>query len=224
MTMKPYTANLPDVLQWQYNKATKLQSIVSQKDMWYTQFYTNFWKDWYSKTFNLKTSENFGFLIWCLILGLPASLFGLFSNNRFWAFDSKRQNFYYYINGTDPKSAKGGNFLGTGTASLLKSEVRSCLKMRYYTLISNGNVAFINRALADAFGPFDLSAKKYLFVCDANYSGTATKPATAPDLEYHIGPGLNLSTNLTSAIQNTPFGRLVFPAIAGGAVTFTLDT
>lgn len=55
---------------WQYNNAEKLKSIIALKAKWYSEHYTNFWKEWYEKVFNIDTANSFGLTLWGKLLNI----------------------------------------------------------------------------------------------------------------------------------------------------------
>ena len=69
-----FSVNLMRALLWQYNDAENLQSVLQQKQDWYTINQTEFWQDWYDNVFNLLTANQFGLNVWAIILGLPLNV------------------------------------------------------------------------------------------------------------------------------------------------------
>jgi|SRR5690242_10743220 len=66
-----FSVNLMQAILWQYNQATTLMALVSQKQTWYTDNQTDFWNDWYTNVFNLLTANSFGLSVWSYILDVP---------------------------------------------------------------------------------------------------------------------------------------------------------
>jgi hypothetical protein len=89
-------------------------------------------------------------MIWCIILGVPSQLFGLYPGNTSFAYGAYRQNYVYSGEGyaiMDP-NMQGGNFYGGGDTTVLNlNEVVYALQLRYASLVSNGRISFINRML-----------------------------------------------------------------------------
>lgn len=178
MTMQAYNTDQTQVLKWMHNQAPNLQSIITQKANWYNQYHDQFWTQWESDVFNLETASPFGLMVWCIILNVPASLFGLYPETNAWAFGKDRQNFVY--SGSDPTLAnpnlEGGNFYGSGDSTLVNlNEVRWALQLRYAALVSNGSLSFINKMLNWIFNngePWDFAAKNYIYCADLTTFGT----------------------------------------------------
>lgn len=152
--MKPYIHDITRPLQWQRNKAPRIHRMLRLKDDWYVQFHTQFWRRWHQRTFSLVTADSFGLLVWCFILDVPSQAFVLFPGNTFFEYGDKRQN-YDIKNPIDPYTEwRGGNYFGGDDTTILTPiEAKRALRLRYYALISNGTVPFINAALDDVFGP-----------------------------------------------------------------------
>jgi len=172
MAMTPYNGDLSQALKWMQNNAPAIQTLVRKKADWYSQYHDQFWSDWQTNVFDLRTANPFGLMVWCIILGVPSSLFGLYPDTVGWAYGQFRQNFVY--SGTDPNLPNpnliGGNFAGGGNTTLLNlNEVRYALRLRYAALVSNGSIQEINRMLNYIFNngePWDFQNKKYFYVAD----------------------------------------------------------
>jgi hypothetical protein len=175
MTMSPYNGNLTQSLKWLQNNAPNIQSLTNQKYNWYSQFQTQFWSNWYTNVFNLATANSFGLMVWCVILGVPSQLFGIYPLNNSFAYGAYRQNYVYSGVGyaiTNP-NMQGGNYYGGGDTTVINlNEVRQALQLRYAALVSNGKLSFINRMLAYIFNgglPFTQAqfvAGEYFYVAD----------------------------------------------------------
>lgn len=134
-----------DILQtilWQYNEATRLQSLLQQKQDWYNNNQTAFWDDWYRDVFDLRTANLFGLQVWAIILGQPI-VFSNVSNpdKPTWGFGDYHRNF------------NRGNFMSTDgfTYRLSVETARVLLQLRYFQLTSSGTVPEINRILKSVF-------------------------------------------------------------------------
>lgn len=139
------SVNLMQSLLWQYNDATKLQSLLQDKQDWYNTNQSKFWDDWYRDVFDLRTANDFGLAVWSIILGQPI----IFPNvgdpaKPTWGFGSVHKNF------------NRGNFVSTNgyTYVLSKETARVCLRLRYYQLTGACTVPAINRALKDVFAEY----------------------------------------------------------------------
>lgn len=76
--MKIFTPNwlidLEKTILWQYDKATKLQKLITEKQKWYKQNVSDFIVDFFNNIFNLKTANDFGLNIWGKILNFPRQI------------------------------------------------------------------------------------------------------------------------------------------------------
>lgn len=146
-----FSVNLLKALLWQDQKAANLQAILEAKQSWYDENQTAFWQDWVTDVFDLRTANDFGCVVWAIILGVPASL--LYpptpGNTAPFGFGSEtstpnvNQNFY------------GSNFAAQTSAAITFSiqEKRLILQLRYRKLISRGTIPEINKMLADLITP-----------------------------------------------------------------------
>lgn len=220
MTMTPFNGDLTQALKWMQNEAPNLQELISQKAAWYQTFHTNFWKDWETSVFDLRTANNFGLAVWCAILGLPQTPFNLVPIANAWAFGANRQNFVY--SGIDlalpNPNTTGGNFYGSSQDNLNSlDEVRYALQLRYVALTGNCRISLINRMLQYILNggkPWDLANKKYAYVADStmyaqaptnisiyrqDWQGNQLMYATARKNQYPQSEtfGTNTQTSLT---------------------------
>lgn len=165
--MVPYEANILRPLDWQRNKCPNITALLTLKSHWYERMHVQFWEDWHTNTFDLTTADPFGLLVWSFILDVPSQAFVLFPGDIFFGFGEARQNYY---NVPDPLpnygSLEGGNFIGGNDSTILTPiEARWALRMKYYSLISNGSVPMLNRALRDVFG-VDAQGRSNAYVVD----------------------------------------------------------
>lgn len=93
MTMKPYDGTITRALRWQENKAPRITSLMNQKQAWYDRYNTQFWQNWEAGVFDLRTANPFGLVVWCIILGLPLSLFNFEPLTNAWAYGVQRGNY-----------------------------------------------------------------------------------------------------------------------------------
>lgn len=176
--MKSYEYVLTRPLDWQRNKAVSLPSLLKSKEDWYTKYHKRFWTKWHRNVFDLTTTaDSFGLLVWSFILDVPAQAFMLFPGDIFWAFGPTRQNYYNVPiedgAGNVTGDIEGGNFIGgTDTTILTPIEAKKALRMKYYSLITNGTIPNINRALLDVFGRHE-DGKANAWLRD-NYDMTVT--------------------------------------------------
>lgn len=151
--MKKYEMKIVRPIDWQRNKAPKITKIIQSKEDWYSRYKLKFWSDWQKDVFDLRTANDFGLVVWCNLLNVPAQAFVFVKHNNYWAFGDKRKNFFSVNTGIG--STKGGNFTDDGLSGLNTEEARKSLRMRYYSLILNNSVPSINAALLDVFGRDD---------------------------------------------------------------------
>lgn len=204
--MQPYNTDITQVIKWEYNKAPNLQRIIGLKADWYAKYHNKFWEDWQTQTFDLRTATPFGLMVWCIILGVPSSLFGFYTDIRAWAYGPNRQNFIYEGSSNYPQhglpevidptniavddstmeyeipdpNLLGGNFIGGGETTIVPiKEVRLLLRLRYAALTSDGRLQNINRMLNWIFNdgePWDYSKKEYFYVVDDTIVPTSDTP------------------------------------------------
>lgn len=143
-----YSVNLLKAILWQYNESPNLISLITQKQEWYTQNQTDFWESWYTNVFDLQTANLFGLAVWSLILNVP--LFVPYepepSDKPIWGFNEYDPSYptleNSYVN------FFGGNFSTRGDVTILtEEEQRFLLRLRYYQLITRGEVWDINKFL-----------------------------------------------------------------------------
>lgn len=222
--MQAWNGDILQALKWQHNKAPNIQSLLQQKADWYEKFHTQFWIDWEVSVFNLDTANNFGLMVWCIILGVPSQLFGLYPPDGAWAYGADRQNYVY--SGTDPllpdPNTDGGNYYGGGEFTLLGAEeIRLALKLRYAALVSNSRIEYINRMLNWIFNKgaaWDIAGGKYAYVTDVTGVGSGL---SAFRMDYHFGPNMNLSPQFINLLNQTQYG--ILPAAAGSLITAIQD-
>lgn len=141
-----FSVNLLQALLWQYQNATSLQSLVQQKQDWYSENQEDFWGDWVTNVFNLRTANDFGLSVWSIILSQPTYINNAPSPNTkvAWGFGSPHVNF-----------TRGNFSTSTGVTYRLPTEyARIILQLRYFQLVSSGTVPEINRMLKYVFEPF----------------------------------------------------------------------
>lgn len=138
-----FSVDLTTALLWQYNDATNLRGLLQTKQDWYDANQKQFWEDYLTNIFDLRTANDFGLSVWSIILG--QSLFTTFAaapSTPYFGFGSGNENFGVYNFG----SLHGGsNTYSTSTSRLL-------LRLRYFQLISSGTIPETNRMLKYIFG------------------------------------------------------------------------
>lgn len=138
-----FSVDLMQALLWRHNKAKNLTAILQAKQNWYNVNQTQFWQNWFTNVFNLNTANQFGCIVWAIILGLPLNIATTApSTIKPFGFGIYNQNF------------GNGNFSPTTSNPVFLSvaEMRQVLKLRYYQLTSRANTFQTNQALAAVFG------------------------------------------------------------------------
>ena len=142
-----YSVDLLQSILWQYNNATNIQSLLTQKQSWYDVNQTEFWSEWYSNVFNLVTANQFGLAVWAIILGLP--LFApaipndpdkpIFGFNAVVSFPTYLNSYLNFNN---------SNFATVNDVTQLTiEEQRFVLRLRYFQLSDRGDITDINSFL-----------------------------------------------------------------------------
>lgn len=132
-----FSVNLLIAILWQYNNAENLYSIINSKQNWYDENQQDFWENWITNVFNLRTANAFGLAVWSIILDLPLFVAetptppGTLS----FGFDAGSGQFDQSNFGTQ-----------NGETNALPLETkRIALQLRYFQLCSSGTVPEINR-------------------------------------------------------------------------------
>lgn len=220
MSMTPYNGDIEQALKWMQNNAPIIQALVRKKKEWYNLYHDQFWSDWETDVFDLRTAKPFGLMIWCIILGVPSGSLGLQLVINGWAYGRNRQNFVY--SGIDPAlpdpNLEGGNFYGGGGSEInIIDEVRKILQLRYVALTSNGNVKYINYMLRYIFNnneDWNVGLGRYFHLVDCTTSGSNVANIPGPfRMEYRIGPGMGLSSQFINFVNDQKNG--ILPSMAG---------
>ena len=141
-----FSVDLLQAILWQYNDATRLQSLLQSKHEWYNQNQRDFWENWFTNVFNLQTCDDFGLTVWAVILDMPIviQVEPATPSRPAWGFDTPHRNF------------NRGNFYdGKGGAQVLNPrDARIALRLRYYQLTMRGTVPEINRIMKSVFADY----------------------------------------------------------------------
>ena len=145
-----YLVNIDESILFQYNQATNLVSLITQKQNWYDLYQSGFWDTWYNTVFNLVTAELFGLAVWSIILNIPLyvtyvvesddkPIFGLNAYDPSYpTLENSYFNFYGTLNG---ETSTGANFSTRGQViNLTEEEQRFLLRLRYYQLTTLGSI------------------------------------------------------------------------------------
>ena len=211
-----FEADLLQSILWQYNDATNLLSLLNAKQIWFNQYQSQFWLDWYNNIFNLvsPTLNLFGATVWSIILNVP--LFVTIdpeTPETIWGFNAydptyptleNNTNWNFY--GPDGYSGIGANFLESPDISLSIYEQQFLLRLRYFQLTNLGDIVDINAFLNYLCLDNLIGYTGQIYIID-NYSMSVTYHFTTTDFP----------DDLFTAIQTL----VLWPRPAGVAITFT---
>lgn len=146
MRIQTFNFDVPitKALLWQYNSAVNLQSLIIKKQLWYDLNFTEFWNRWYTNVFNLVTADEFGLIVWAIILDIPLYIDPneIRSDDYIWGFDEDRMPFDH------------GNFYDNDDILILSLEERRfILRLRYFETISRGALLEVNEFLVKIVPP-----------------------------------------------------------------------
>lgn len=130
-------------LLWQHDNAERLKTLITLKQAWYNNAYTQFWNNWFVDVFNIDTANSFGLAVWARILNVPLYVVSPpDENKRAWGFGPSNANF------------NNGNFGNTkaNNIGLTVEQRRLVIRLRYAQLTSRGAVPETNLLLKDLFG------------------------------------------------------------------------
>jgi hypothetical protein len=139
-----FDVDLLRAILWQYDRSVNLQALLQEKKAWYDANQTAFWEDWRRDVFDLRTANQFGLVVWSIILGFP-----LYVNTAPpvdqdpWGFE-----------GSGAVNFDNGNFVDPNGSSVMLpiATQRRALQLRYFQLTSSGTVPEVNRMLKYVFG------------------------------------------------------------------------
>lgn len=141
-----FNTNFLRAILWQYDQSPNLIGLLNAKNDWYATNQTAFWQDWETNVFDLRTADQFGLIVWGIILGLP-----LYVNTppvtALPALGFDDTSFYNFDNGNFPPQYGESYRLGIEAQ-------RVALMLRYIQLTSSGTVPEINRHIKRIFTAF----------------------------------------------------------------------
>jgi len=189
-----FSVDLLRAVLWQYNDATRLQALLTQKQAWYDENQETFWTNWVTDVFDLRTANDFGLAVWAIILGVPltAASAGDAADKPLWGFGANHEVFGH------------GNFASSQSSGLTTEQRRLVLRLRYFQLTTRGTVPEANTFLKALFP--DLWP---LFVEDNL------------DMSVNYVFGAPLSSDLQTVLQK--FDLLPRPAGVGATYTYLDD-
>lgn len=138
-----FSTNLTQVLQWMRNDAVNIQALVENEQAWYDENHTQFWQDWVTGVFDLRTANSFGLAVWCIILDVPYFIQEVPPADKpTWGFNETPpiNNFVNFNN---------GNFASDNypAVTLSVEDQRILLQLRYFQLTTRGDIPDINAFL-----------------------------------------------------------------------------
>jgi hypothetical protein len=155
--------DLTAALLWQENNAPNITKLVQLKNAWYQTNHVVFWQNWFINTFDIRTCDQFGLMVWSIILDIPLTISQSPSNPNkpTFGFGSYNKNF------------DNGNFttIQQTVIVLTIDDQRDLLLLRYNQLTGNCRIPWINRMLKRILGdygpiyaldPLDMSAIVYV--------------------------------------------------------------
>jgi len=146
-----FSINILRALLWQHNEAPRLESLLQSKQTWYDIHESEFWSDWYTDVFDLRTANDFGLSVWAIILGVTLSngTADPGDHGPVWGFSGDDVNF------------GNGNFAPWASLPLTTEQRRVLLRLRYFQLTTRGTVPEINEFMTRLFG-----SQGYVYVRD----------------------------------------------------------
>lgn len=139
-----FSVDILKVVPWQYDQAPNLINLLGEKAEWYKANHQEFWEDWESEIFDLRTAKDFGLNVWSIILNLP-----LYTND-----EVSPPNYPAFGFGNFGLNFGNGNFATDSNVfnNLTLEQKRLLLMLRWRCITSDGTMSEINRALYELFG------------------------------------------------------------------------
>lgn len=133
--------DLTKALLWRHNDAVKLQSLIANKQAFYDKQVTSFFSDWKKDVFDLETANDFGLMVWSIILDFPISINSTESapDNSSFGFGAFRKNFGHQF--SPPAD----------TLSLTTDIARIVLKLRFYGLVTRATIPECTAIVKEVF-------------------------------------------------------------------------
>lgn len=176
-----FSVNLVKALLWEYGTAQPtIQQLITLKQTWYDTNQENFWADWFTNVFDLRTCNDFGCVVWAIILGISTNLLVAPTPNARQPLGFDATNKTNYAPGPN-----NFNFSSTSGAQITftTAQKRLVLQLRYRQLISKPTIPEINKILADLIAP--VGGGKCYMIDNHNMTQTLT-------CEFLISAQLNL--------------------------------
>lgn len=140
-----HTSDILQSLLWQYENAENLKGLAERQQEWFNVNQTQFFEQWFVNVFDLQTANDFGLVVWSIILGLPlfVEITPDNTNKKIFGFEEFWEN---YDNGSYSSETQSN-------IVLTLEERRLVLQLRYFQLITRGAVTEINENLNRIFAP-----------------------------------------------------------------------
>lgn len=134
-----FSVDIMKSILWQYNDAEKLQAILQNKQNWLDANADQFWQDWYTNIFDLRTANEFGLSVWSIILGVSFTK------------ASEIPTLIFGFDGSGGLNFGHGVFMPTQSTVLTKEQKRNILQLRYRQMTSNATINEIQDAINNIF-------------------------------------------------------------------------
>lgn len=133
-----FSKDFTKALLWHLEHNEEMKALIESKDEWYQENHIQFWENWVTDVFDIRTCNAFGLAVWSIILNIPLHGTAEAQDIRpAFGFGANNQNFY------------NSNFFTIGSSEVgLSTELqRLLLLLRYAQLTGRCSVPFINRLL-----------------------------------------------------------------------------
>lgn len=136
--------DLSTAIDWQRGSADKLNKLIELKQKWYEDNYCDFWNNWVTDVFDLRTANEFGLSVWSIILDLP-----LFDQS-----EKSRDDYPAIYFGQFRKNFSNGNFGKNASTvdSLTVDQKRIMLQLKAFIMHMRSSTYEINLKMTELFG------------------------------------------------------------------------
>jgi hypothetical protein len=146
-----FSVDVMQAILWRHNQADNLASLLTQKQAWYDLNQEQFWNDWFTNVFDLRTANDFGCAVWAKVLGVPLGVIVQpdYTTKKIFGFAAFGQNF------------DRSNFANKTQAviPLTIEQKRLILRLRFAQLIAKGaSVTWVNRIIQYIFSDLGYGA------------------------------------------------------------------
>lgn len=157
--------NIEKAIDWQRGSAEKLNKLIQLKQAWYKENHCDFWSNWVTDVFDLRTANEFGLSVWAVILDLP-----IFDES-----EKSPPDYPAIYFGQYRKNFNNGNFGKNASRvdSLSLEQKRIMLQLKAFILNMRSTTPEINRKLDQLFGDGQIYVLDNL---DMTYTYVITDP------------------------------------------------